>query len=202
WCWRASRSAWPARCCWAACWPRSSTAWHRWSRWCWHSSAACCCWPVSRPACCRRGARRASHPRPHCATAEAGLGPLAFRELAMNLLSDFRYAVRALLARPAFTLVAVLTLALGIGANTAVFSVVHGLLLSPLPYKDGERLVQVYNTYPGIGLEFAGTSIPDYLDRKEQAGALEDLFIYTGSNFNLADAGTPEHVQAILASPS
>ena len=120
----------------------------------------------------------------------------------MSLFADLRYATRALLSRPAFTVVAVLTLALGIGANTAVFSVVHGLLLSPLPYADGERLVQVYNTYPGIGLENAGTSIPDYLDRKEQAEALEDLFIYTGSNFNLAADGTPEHVQALLASPS
>ena len=119
-----------------------------------------------------------------------------------KLFGDVRYAARALLARPGFALIAVLTLALGIGANTAIFSVIHGLLLSPLPFADGDRLVQVYNTYPKMGLEFAGTSIPDYLDRKEQAEALEDLFIYTGNSFNLADSGTPQHVQGLLASPS
>ena len=65
-----------------------------------------------------------------------------------HLASDLRYGARMLLVKPGFTLAAVLTLALGIGANTAVFSVIDALLLKPLPYADSEQLVHVYNTYP------------------------------------------------------
>ena len=120
-----------------------------------------------------------------------------------NLLADLRYSLRSLFARPGFTLVAVLTLALGIGANTAIFSVVHGLFLAPLPYPHGERLVDVHNRYPGMNLDYAGSSIPDYLDRKEQAPSLEDLALYTGASFNLAQVGdTPERLVGLRATPS
>ncbi len=119
-----------------------------------------------------------------------------------GLLSDFRYGLRALASRPSFTIAAVLTLALGIGANTAVFSVINGLLLKPLPYADGERLVQVYNAYPTSGLDYAGTSIPDYLDRKSQVPALEDLALYSGINFNTSDDGQPQRLVGIRATSS
>ncbi len=123
--------------------------------------------------------------------------------MAAKTLTDLRYSLRALTARPGFTAVAVLTLALGIGANTAMFSVLHGLFLAPLPYPHGERLVDVYNTYPTSNLTYAFTSIPDYLDRKEQAQSLEDMAIYTGTSFNLADAGSqPERLIGLRASPS
>jgi predicted permease len=115
---------------------------------------------------------------------------------------DFRFAFRALRARPGFVLAAVLTLALGIGANTAIFSVINAFLLKPLPYPDGERLVEVHNTYPGDGLENAGVSIPDFLDRREQAAALADLAIYPWNSFNLAASGTPERLTGLVASPS
>lgn len=115
---------------------------------------------------------------------------------------DFRYSLRSLMAKPGFVIAAVLTLALGIGANTAIFSVVNGLLLKPLPYPDGERLVLVHNVYPKMGLDYAGTSIPDYLDRKDQAPALEDLAIYTGESLNLAAEGTPQRLVGLRASPS
>ncbi len=118
-------------------------------------------------------------------------------------LLDIRYSLRSLLGRPGLALVAVLTLALGIGANTAIFSVLHGLFLAPLPYPDGERLVDVYNTYPTSNLEYANSSIPDYLDRREQAGALEDLALYTGTSLNLAEAGgQPERLVGVRATPS
>jgi predicted permease len=119
-----------------------------------------------------------------------------------NLRQDLRYGLRMLFTHPGFAIAAVLTLGLGIGANTAIFSVINGLLLKPLPYTDGERLVQVYNAYPKMGLDYAGTSIPDYLDRKAQAPALEDLAIYTGASFNLSQSGAPQRLVGLRASPS
>ncbi|HVF34963.1 MAG TPA: ABC transporter permease [Candidatus Saccharimonadia bacterium] len=119
-----------------------------------------------------------------------------------TLKQDLRYGIRSLFAKPGFLIAAVATLALGIGANTAIFSVINGLLLKPLPYDDGERLVQVYNNYPKMGLDYAGTSIPDYFDRKEQAPALADLAMYTGQSFNLAASGTPERLVGLRATPS
>lgn len=119
-----------------------------------------------------------------------------------TLIQDIRYGLRSLFAKPGFLIAAVATLALGIGANTAIFSVINGLLLKPLPYDDGERLVQVYNNYPKMGLDYAGTSIPDYLDRKSQAPALEDLAMYTGESFNLAASGAPQRLVGLKATPS
>lgn len=120
-----------------------------------------------------------------------------------SLLQDLRYSLRGLLARPLFLTVAVLTLGLGIGANTAIFSVMHGLLLRPLPYADGERLVEVFNRYPNMNLGNAGTSIPDYLDRREQAPSIEDMALYTSASFGLStSSGTPERLSALKATPS
>lgn len=120
-----------------------------------------------------------------------------------SLMQDLKYALRTLASQPMFALVAILTLALGIGANTAIFSVIHGMYLRPLPYPGGERLVSVYNTYPKMGIEFAGTSIPDYLDRRGQAPSLEDLAMYTSGSYNLADGGAqPERLPGLKATPS
>ena len=119
-----------------------------------------------------------------------------------HLLQDLRYGLRMLRAKPGFTIAAVLTLALGIGANSAIFSVVNGMLLRPLPYPESERLVYVHNTYPKMNLENAGTSIPDYLDRRENAPALQDLAMYHGQSFNLADQGTPQRLTGYVATPS
>jgi predicted permease len=118
------------------------------------------------------------------------------------ILDDFRFASRALRARPGFVVAAVLTLALGIGANTAIFSVINAFMLKPLPYPDGERLVEVHNSYPGNGLENAGVSIPDFVDRREQAAALADTALYTWNSFNLAVSGTPERLTGLVATPS
>jgi len=120
-----------------------------------------------------------------------------------GMIGDLKYGLRSLLARPALSLVAVLTLGLGIGANVAIFSVLHGMFLAPLPYPHSERLVDVYNSYPSSGLDYAGTSIPDYLDRKEHASSLEDLALYTGVSLNLAEAGAqPERLVGLRATPS
>ena len=116
-------------------------------------------------------------------------------------LSSLRQSLRSLAANRAFSLAAIATLALGIGANAAIFSVVNGLMLKPLPYPDGERLVEVYNSYPQSGLEHAGSSIPDYLDRK-QAPGLEDLALYTSGSVNIADESGPARLVAARATPS
>jgi predicted permease len=118
-------------------------------------------------------------------------------------MQDIRYAFRTLRKQPLFTLVAVLTLALGIGANTAIFSLLYQVLLRPLPYQQAERLVFVWNTYPLMGLPQATVSIPDYIDRKTQAAAIEDATLFTGRSVNLAGSGDqPEQLRALLVTPS
>ena len=103
-------------------------------------------------------------------------------------MQDLRYALRSLRKQPIFTLVAVLTLTLGIGANTAIFSLLYQVLLRPLPYAAADRLVFVWNGYPLMGLPQAAVSIPDYLDRRTQAQGIEDatLFSFRAMNLNSA----------------
>jgi predicted permease len=117
-------------------------------------------------------------------------------------MQDIRYALRALLKQPMFTLVALLTLTLGIGANTAIFSLVYQILLRPLPYAEADRLVFIWNTYPLMGLEKASVSIPDYLDRRTQADAVEEAALFTGRALNLSEGGQPEQVRALAVTPS
>lgn len=119
-----------------------------------------------------------------------------------SITRELRQSVRSLLARPGFTVAVILMLALGVGANTAVFSAIEGRLLRPLPYPDSERLVAIYNTYPKMGVEDAGTTVADYLDRREQADALADSAMYHEYSYDLADQGLPQRVTAVVATPS
>jgi predicted permease len=117
-------------------------------------------------------------------------------------MQDLRFALRTLRKQPIFTLVAVLTLALGIGANTAIFSLLYQTLLRPLPYPGADRLVFVWNSYRGINLNQASVSIPDYIDRKTQAPAIEDATLFTGRTANLNEGGNPEQVRSLAVTPS
>jgi predicted permease len=117
-------------------------------------------------------------------------------------MRDLRYALRGLRRQPLFTLVAVATIAVAIGANTAIFSLLYQVLLRPLPYANEDRLVVVWNTYPLMGLPQASVSIPDYLDRKTQAPAVEDATLFTQRSVSLADSGPPEQVRALRVTPS
>ena len=117
-------------------------------------------------------------------------------------MQDIRYALRSFRKQPIFTCVAVLTLTLGIGANTAIFSLLYQVLLRPLPYPEAERLVFVWNTYPLMGLPQASVSIPDYLDRKAQAPAIEDATLFTFRMVNMAAHGQPEQLRALAVTPS
>ena len=108
------------------------------------------------------------------------------------LAQDLRYGLRQLRCSPGFTLIAVLTLAVGIGANTAIFSVVDAVLLSPLPYPDPGRLVDVYQkTQSGSYNVF---SSPNFLAWRDHAQAFQQLAVWTGKSYNLADANRPEHI--------
>jgi putative ABC transport system permease protein len=102
-----------------------------------------------------------------------------------TLWQDFRYGARMLLKQPGFTLIAVLTLALGIGANTAIFSVVDAVLLRPLPYRDPDRLVSLWSTFGAAGGAIGGSAMPDYREWRDRNQVFEDLAAYYYSGFNL-----------------
>src|SRR5215218_6696789 len=102
-----------------------------------------------------------------------------------TLWQDLRYGVRMLWKRPGFTAVAVATLALGIGANTAIFSVVNGLLLRPLPYAESERLAIIWTHSPGANVAQDWPSPGQFSAVRSQAGAFEDLALAQGTSANL-----------------
>ena len=93
------------------------------------------------------------------------------------MLADIRYAIRMLAKNPAFTLVGVLTLALGIGANTAIFSLVHSILLRPLPYHQPDQLVRMIQASPKLGLPSWGVSQSDFNAYREQNRSFESMAI-------------------------
>src|ERR1700688_568938 len=116
------------------------------------------------------------------------------------LLQDVRYGLRMLVKKPTFTIVAVLTLALGVGANTAIFSIVNAVLLRPLPFRDADRLVRIFFNEPGVGLRDVQFSKPELDDLQTRAGVFEDVTpIFEGSE-NLTGAGQPERVEGVNGS--
>ena len=113
---------------------------------------------------------------------------------------DVRYAIRALLATPGFSIVAILSLAIGIGANTAIFSVASALLLRPLPYKNAERQVILWNTSPGLGITEDWFSTAQYFDIRNGQQSFTDVAIAIGANANLTGDGEPERIGTIRVS--
>src|SRR2546423_4971982 len=114
------------------------------------------------------------------------------------MLNDIRYSIRVLAKSPGFTLVSVLTLALGIGANTAIFSVVNSVLLHALPYPQAERMVLVLENAKGFG-EMA-TAYPNFLDWAAQNKVFESQAVIREDSFTLTGVGQPEHIRAIKGS--
>jgi len=119
-----------------------------------------------------------------------------------TLFQDIRYGLRMLRKSPGFTVVALLTLALGIGANTAIFSVVYGVLLHPLPYQDPSRLVVLHETTPKVGT--VSVSYPNFLDWRAQSRAFSKMAAVASVAFNLAGIGSgldqPENISGAAVS--
>jgi predicted permease len=116
-----------------------------------------------------------------------------------DLMRDVRHAARRLARTPAFALATVTMLALGIGANTAIFSVVHTVLLKPLPFPDPDRLVGLWQTAPGVNITDLNASVADYVTYREESRTLADVAIWTGNAFTVTGVAEPERVDGVLA---
>src|SRR4051812_835903 len=117
------------------------------------------------------------------------------------MLQEFRLAIRVLTKSPVFALIAIATLALAIGANTAVFSLVNALLIRPLPYKAPNELVLLWEKFPAQGLERIPVSAPEYLDYTKELKSMEiGAFDYVDLNLTAGDM--PERVPGAVVSPS
>src|SRR5262245_9189327 len=117
-----------------------------------------------------------------------------------ELLKDIRFGVRTLLKSKGFALVTILTLGLGIGANTAIFSLISGVLLKPLPYANADRLVLLQQAAPGAGRANAGVSVQEYYDYREQAKEFDELVEYHQMSFDLLKRGEPDRVSTGVVS--
>lgn len=117
-----------------------------------------------------------------------------------TLLQDLRYGARMLLKKPGFTFVAILTLALGIGANTAIFSVVNAVLLRPLPYAEPERIIQLWETAKSRNIKQGSVSPHCFNDWKTQNESFEQLAAYRYGNFTLTGGDQPESITGIATS--
>jgi putative ABC transport system permease protein len=137
-----------------------------------------------------------------CKTAERN-SPLGvpFVSMAKDFVQDLRYATRILVQAPGLAAVCVILLALGIGANTAIFSVVNGVLLKPLPYRDPDRLVMVWAKNPR-GILRNQVSAPNFFDWKDRSRGFEDMAAFTEWDFTLTGLGEPEKLTGINMSPN
>src|ERR1035438_2671178 len=115
-----------------------------------------------------------------------------------SILQNLRYALRQLRKSPGFTITAILTLALGIGANTAIFTVVYATLLAPMPYPKPDQLVMVWSKIQG---DRNGIAAQDFVDWKNQNTAFRDLNAFTGGSYNLATKEQPEYLQGQQTTP-
>ena len=118
------------------------------------------------------------------------------------MTQELRYALRVLLKSPTFTIVAIATLALGIGANTAVLSLVNGLLIKPLPYHAPQKLVLLFEQFKAQGLDRIPVSPPEFLDYKRQTTCFDGLAVFDYGGFNLTGGDVPERVAGSLVSPN
>ena len=119
-----------------------------------------------------------------------------------TLLQDMRYGLRVLLKSPGFTIVAVLSLALGVGANTAIFSIVNAVLLRSLPFSHPERLVKIVASNSGVGARDIGLSVPELDDLRTRAGVFDQVTATLGGPTNLTGAERPQRFELLEVSPN
>ncbi|MGH8189235.1 MAG: ABC transporter permease, partial [Steroidobacteraceae bacterium] len=118
-----------------------------------------------------------------------------------TLVQDLRYALRDLVRQPGFAVTAILTLALGIGATTAIFSVVNAVILRPLPYEDADRVVAVANFYAARGGRSMSVSAQDFHDWVDQSRSFAALAYYTGGETSMTVAGSADYGSPIRVTP-
>jgi putative ABC transport system permease protein len=118
------------------------------------------------------------------------------------MLQEFRFALRNLVKTPGFTIVAVITVALAIAANTAVFSLVNALLIRPLPFRAPESLVLLFEKFSAQGLDQIPVSAPEYIDWEKQTTSYERIAAFNFANFNLTGGDMPERIQGAVVTPS
>jgi len=111
--------------------------------------------------------------------------------------NQFKHVVRRLVRSPMFTVVTLITIAIGVGANSAIFSVINGVLLKPLPYPDSERLVSVWQTAPGIGITDLNASPSDYFTFREENRTFQHFGIWTGDSVSVTGLAAPEQVPGL-----
>src|SRR5262249_24656699 len=114
-----------------------------------------------------------------------------------SIRSQLVQVFRRLRKAPMFTAVTIVTLGVGVGANTAIFSVVESVLIKPLPYPDADQLVGVWHTAPGIGIQELNASPSTYFVYRDQSNTFEDIGLYTGDSVNVTGIAEPEQVQAL-----
>jgi hypothetical protein len=119
-----------------------------------------------------------------------------------TLLQDVRYCLRSLRKAPGFTAVVVLTLAVGIGANTAIFSIVDGVLLRPLPFREPDRLVKITAEAPGAGLHDFGTSVPEMRDLQTRGDIFESVSAVWPVSGDVTGGSQPERIELVVTSPN
>ena len=119
-----------------------------------------------------------------------------------TLLQDVRFAWRGFMKAPGFTAIAIATLGLGIGANSAIFTVVNAILVRPLPYANADRLVRVTADFSAINVSDVGLSPPELADYRDRSGLFEAIAGVWAINANLTEVDQPERVEVLLASPS
>ena len=107
-------------------------------------------------------------------------------------MNDLRFAFRQLRKSPAFTVTALATVAICLGANLAIFAVINSILLRPLPFPHSDRLVTIYNTYPKAGVENDGSSVTNYFERRGNIPALSSLSIFLDGSEAVGEPGSTE----------
>ena len=120
----------------------------------------------------------------------------------ITLIEDVRYCLRSLRRTPGFTAVVISTLALGIGANTAIFSIVDAVLLRPLSFPKPDHLVRLVDNLPGAGLHDVGLSVPELWDLQDRSGVFDEVSAVWPIDANVTGTGHPERIELLAVSPN